>query len=337
MPSSLPHRRRAWWWGVIIPALIYVAGAVVLAWGWPRLPAQVVVHIGVDGVRLGAPAEIIAVLAVTAGISYLLLAVLALTVGRSALARRMVLGLATGSAVFVTGLLLAMLMPQLDGREFTPDGPLALATVASLIAGGVAAARAGRDPLMPATEPVPREAPRLAGLGHGTEHLADRGAAGPVARWQREVKPAGRARRWLVSAAAAYAAGALWLGWAAGSWYLAGLLLAPVVLVGAMTGPWQVWVDAAGITAQSRWGWPRYHVPAVEVCYAEVTQVDPLGDFGGWGLRISADTRGTIGVIVRKGEAISVHRTAGRRFVVTVDDAPTGAAALNTAAERARR
>src|SRR5690625_3563984 len=167
MPSSLPHRRRAWWWGVTIPALIYAAGAVVLAWGWPRLPAHVVVHFGVDGVRLGAPAEIPAVL--------------------------------------------ALLVPQFDGREFTPDGPLALAAVASLIAGGIAAARAGRDPLVPATEPVPREAPRLAGRGHGTEHLADRGAVGPVARWH--------------------------------------------------------------------------------------PQVHPLGDFGGWGLRIAADTRGTIGVI----------------------------------------
>jgi hypothetical protein len=45
---------------------------------------------------------------------------------------------------------------------------------------------------------------------------------------------------------------------------------------------------------------------------------------------------GTVGVVVRGGESIAVERSGGRRFVITVDDAATGAALLNTVAERAR-
>jgi hypothetical protein len=70
------------------------------------------------------------------------------------------------------------------------------------------------------------------------------------------------------------------------------------------------------------------------VLLAETRQISPFGDFGGWGLRTALD--GTVGVVVRGGSAIAVERTGGRRFVATVDDASTGAALLNTYAERAR-
>jgi hypothetical protein len=45
---------------------------------------------------------------------------------------------------------------------------------------------------------------------------------------------------------------------------------------------------------------------------------------------------GGVGYVVRTGEGIEVERTSGRRFVVTVDDAATGAALLTTLADRAR-
>lgn len=54
--------------------------------------------------------------------------------------------------------------------------------------------------------------------------------------------------------------------------------------------------------------------------------VDRKGEFGGWGLRLSVDRR--FGVVLRAGEAIEVTRANGKRFVVTVDDAGTGAALL---------
>ena len=71
-----------------------------------------------------------------------------------------------------------------------------------------------------------------------------------------------------------------------------------------------------------------------EVEEAVVVQVNPLREFGGWGIRTGVG--GRIGVVMRGGEALEVVRTGGRRVVVTVDDAATGAALLNTLAGRAR-
>ena len=302
----------------------------MLAWAWPRIPDQVVVHVGVSGHRSGSPLELLTVLGVIGGVSYVLLAVLSLKVGRTAMARRLVLGLASGTAVFFTGLGLAFLLPQVDGRPLAVDLPLALATLGSLAAGLAAAAFAGRDPVIPATEPVPVDAPRL--TDRSVAARSQDGGAG----WQQRVA-LGRGHAILLGiAAVAYGLGAVWLGWATASWYLGGLMLVPIPLVAAMTVAWEVRVDAAGLTARGAWGWPRYHVPASEVVRADVTHVDPLGEFGGWGLRIAGDTRGTVGVVLRNGEAISVERTGGRRVVVTVDDALTGAATLNSIAEGAR-
>lgn len=110
---------------------------------------------------------------------------------------------------------------------------------------------------------------------------------------------------------------------------------APVLLlVLAITG-WQVRVDSRGLTAAGAFGWPRLHVPADEVEGAHVVEINPLRQFGGWGLRTNRS--GAVGVVIRRGEAIAVDRSGARRTVVTVDDAATGAALLNTYGERARR
>ena len=58
------------------------------------------------------------------------------------------------------------------------------------------------------------------------------------------------------------------------------------------------------------------------------------GRGGGWGWRTGVG--GTIGIVMRKGEGIEVVHSGGKRLVVTVDDAETAAALLNTMADRAR-
>jgi hypothetical protein len=93
-------------------------------------------------------------------------------------------------------------------------------------------------------------------------------------------------------------------------------------------------VSAAGLTVRSTFGWPRTTVPADEVERADVVQVRPVHDFGGYGWRLGR--QGRTGVVVRAGEALEVTRTGGRALVVTVDDAADAAALLNTMAERAR-
>ncbi|HLS48587.1 MAG TPA: hypothetical protein VK024_01210, partial [Actinomycetaceae bacterium] len=185
----------------------------MLAWAWPRIPDQVVVHVGVSGHRSGSPLELLTVLGVIGGVSYVLLAVLSLKVGRTAMARRLVLGLASGTAVFFTGLGLAFLLPQVDGRPLAVDLPLALATLGSLAAGLAAAAFAGRDPVIPATERVPADAPRL--TDRSVAARSRDGGAG----WQQRVA-LGRGHAILLGiAAVAYGLGAVWLGWATASWY----------------------------------------------------------------------------------------------------------------------
>lgn len=58
-----------------------------------------------------------------------------------------------------------------------------------------------------------------------------------------------------------------------------------------------------------------------------------FAEFGGWGYRIRA---GRSGFVLRSGEGMVVRLTNGREFVVTVDDAATAAALLNTYTDRAR-
>ena len=56
-----------------------------------------------------------------------------------------------------------------------------------------------------------------------------------------------------------------------------------------------------------------------------VVDVAPMAEYGGWGLRFIP---GSTGVLMRGGEGIQVTLTSGRTFVVTVDDAATGAGLL---------
>lgn len=104
-------------------------------------------------------------------------------------------------------------------------------------------------------------------------------------------------------------------------------VVAVVMLVlAATTLAFHVRVDDTGLRVASLFGIPRFRVPLAEVVSAARVEVDPMGEFGGWGLRVGAGRR--FGVVLRRGEAIEVTRRSGRRFVVTVDDAHTGAALL---------
>ena len=151
--------------------------------------------------------------------------------------------------------------------------------------------------------------------------------------WIRTPAPNAVLVRWSGVALAGYIGFSAWIAAVAASWLVAMVLLAALLLLLTML-VWQVGVDASGLTAHGALGWPRQHVPAHEVVEASTRHVSPSREFGGWGLRTAVD--GTVGVVVRGGEAIVVERSGGRRFVVTVDDAATGAALLNSFAERAR-
>lgn len=116
-------------------------------------------------------------------------------------------------------------------------------------------------------------------------------------------------------------------------WLLAGFSLL-LLLVAATTLAFHVRVDDSGLHVDSLLGIPRLHVPLADIVSAAGVEVNPMGEFGGWGLRIAPQGR-RFGVVLRTGQAIEVLRRSGRRFVVTVDDAATGAALLEALVERA--
>lgn len=112
------------------------------------------------------------------------------------------------------------------------------------------------------------------------------------------------------------------------AWILALVTLLLIALI-AMTLVFRVRVNAAGLRVRSVVGWPRWNIAASEIADVKVVQVNPMAEFGGWGLRIAVD--GRMGVVLRTGEALQITRTTGRVFVVTIDDARTAASVLSSA------
>jgi hypothetical protein len=64
-----------------------------------------------------------------------------------------------------------------------------------------------------------------------------------------------------------------------------------------------------------------------------------MADFGGWGFRwvIGPTRKGRWGLVTRRGPGLEVFRHDGRSIVVTVDDAGTAAAVLETYAKKQGR
>jgi Protein of unknown function (DUF1648) len=95
---------------------------------------------------------------------------------------------------------------------------------------------------------------------------------------------------------------------------------------------WTVRVDARGLRIRSVLGIPVVHIPLDQVTSADVVDVRAFSQYGGWGIRFALN--GRLGVIVRSGEALEVHRRRGLDVVVTVDDASAAAALLNGLVQR---
>jgi hypothetical protein len=106
---------------------------------------------------------------------------------------------------------------------------------------------------------------------------------------------------------------------------LGAVLVVPFVLTAVLllTASWNVRIDDSGLEIRSAAGWPRFRMPAAQVASAGTTEVQALGEFGGWGIRAGGGRR--LGIVMRSGTAL----------VVTVDDASTAAALLGAVAERA--
>lgn len=153
--------------------------------------------------------------------------------------------------------------------------------------------------------------------------------AGVLAAWLRTTSQ--RGAPWFVVGTVVFSA---LMGLVAGQWVLATVLALALGALLLIMLTWTVRVDREGLTAHAGLRSLRLRVPLDEVESTEVVHVDPLREFGGWGLRTGRD--GRTGVVLRAGEALQVRRSGGRVVVVTVDDATTATALLNTLAARTR-
>lgn len=316
-----PHRVATTLTTLALPAVLLVATvAVTLSWT-PRLPDPLAVHWSTTGPdRFGSLKDAVAIPLLVAPLLAGGMWALAFWSGRDTSTRRLAAGFANGLTVLLCVVVLGSLAVQLDLTD-AAHAPRIGHVIGWAFAGGIAAgllvaALVPRSAAAPSDAPVDPAAPRTV-LGSSERAAWSRSVTSAAGAWI-----GGGATLVVAVLAVVLQVPALLVVVAA----LAVLLVTMLVL--------RVSVDARGLTARSPLGWPRVHVPLDEVLAARVTQIHPLGEFGGWGYRIGRG--GRVGFVLRAGEGIEVERTGGRVTVVTVDDAATGAALLNTLADRAR-
>ena len=97
----------------------------------------------------------------------------------------------------------------------------------------------------------------------------------------------------------------------------------------------EVCVDEHGLVARTRWGWPRVHFPLEDIEAVTALDVRP-SRWGGWGYRGSVRLVRRAAWVLHRGPGIRLELTRSREFVVAVDDAEAGAAALDGLLTRPR-
>lgn len=309
---------------VVLPAALTLAAVIVQLVVLPSVPDPIAVHWGGPGAPDGfGPAWLSPVLTVAVGFGLpLLLAATSLPGlrrgGRGATYR--LLGAVAAGLSALAAVLFTWTLVMQAGLADAADAPAIWAPlIASYVAAiGVGALAWAVQPKAPrAPEPAETSTPSPLALGDGVKAV-----------WLRTVTlPRG-------ATAAIAAACLLVAGLAVGAWLTAAptgsaliVSLCAVVLVvlAATTTAFHVRVDDSGLRVVSALGIPRFHVPLGDIESVSVVDVNPMGEFGGWGIRLAP---GRFGVVLRRGEAIEVERRGRRYFVVTVDDAERGAALL---------
>ncbi|MER6308026.1 DUF1648 domain-containing protein [Streptomyces sp. NPDC001657] len=170
--------------------------------------------------------------------------------------------------------------------------------------------------------------PRLPHPESGREPRLDL-PAGTAAGWSRTVSSPLLAVLGIVLFGAGLVVGVL------GAWP-ASLGLIPAAALVLPFASVRVTVDRRGLTVAPTLLPSRLRirrVPLDRIREATGRPIAALAEYGGWGYRIRP---GGSGLILRSGDGIVVTLTGGRTFAVTVDDAATAAALLNTYADRAR-
>ncbi|HSK06376.1 MAG TPA: DUF1648 domain-containing protein [Acidimicrobiia bacterium] len=295
---SLPRR-----WGPLLlwSLLMLVISLIPLAIGWGRLPDPVATHWGFAGdadasmPRLAVPLLMVGLVGVG------LLTTSLFRAGKEPTPEAFAMvGLMGGMGTALVGLVVYL---NWEAASWAEAGTFNLWHVGLVLAGAFAGGATGFV------------------LGRRWYPVRSVTAAGPmieVAPGER-VSWVGRASvRWpllLLGGAALVFVGVPDIGaWLAGLFVILALAFMQV----------EANVDNDGLTIRLG-GIPVRRIALDRVSSARAIDLEPA-QWGGWGWRASPNGSA---IVLRRGEALELTFTGGRRFAVTVDDAATGAALLN--------
>ncbi|MDE0545789.1 DUF1648 domain-containing protein [Microbacterium sp. C7(2022)] len=311
---------------LVIPAVVAGVGTAVQVIAVPGLGETVAVHWNAAGDPDGfAPAWTQPLM--TVGIGFGVPALIALPAlpglrrGAGGPTYRLLGATATWTSIFVVTIFTWTTLAQTGGAsaDAVAIGRILVSALLIALAAGIGAwfaqpAVAARPLHARSVAPLPIEA-------HEHAVWVKVSTMTPVAMWA----------LWASAALLLLAGGLMVIQQAEAGWIVAIVGVVMVVAVGATT-TFRVAVTEAGMRVRSVWGVPRFGVAAADVQQVQVIEVNPMGEFGGWGVRAAP---GRLGVVLRSGEAIKVTRRGGKSLLVTVDDAATGAALLESYARRA--
>ena len=316
-------RRRFTVAALLLPAAIVAASVLLQVVLLPRVPAVVATHWSWDGVADGFSPAWTVPLATTLlglGLPVLLFATCigALRRGDHGSTFRVLGGVALGVAVLVASLGATTIALQTGSTDASQSALPTLLIPALLGAATLAGIGGwGFQPHVP-WRPTPSAVVPTVPITPGERVV-----------WMQRAVLARSGRILLLSTVALTAltvVALLTTGSAVATWI--GVAATAVLALSVLANTrFHVRVDPDGLLVTSALGWPRVHVPLDQVVSAEVVQVAPMTEFGGWGLRWGPD--GRFGVVLRAGEGLLVHRRDGRSVTVTVDDPATAAGLLH--------
>ncbi|MFT3715704.1 MAG: DUF1648 domain-containing protein [Gordonia sp. (in: high G+C Gram-positive bacteria)] len=312
--------------GVLAPAAITVIAFVVQIFLLGDVPDRVIVHWNATGTPDGwSPAWTVPL--VTAILCLFLIGIMAvpavvgLNAGDRGRAYPSLVAATLGTTAMVAVLMTSTLWFQKGGRD---DEPLLTTILLSLAVGLVLGTAAWFAQPHPTESEIGAQAAPIA--------VAD----GEQAVWLRTVT-ASRGMLIVTVGAVTLASLIALFGWTDGT--SSGLIVTCVIVALAgvvvlMTSlAFRVRVSPDGLSVRSILGLPRFSIALGQIAGVRVDgDARPLGDFGGCGVRWTGKTTA---VALRRGPAIIVERTNGKRFAVIVDDAPTGAGLLEAYRQQA--
>ena len=312
----MTNRQRRAVVGVVIPLALVLAAALAWTIGWSSLPDPVATHWRLSGRADGSTSRVAAAVLFT-GLTAASAAWIAGLVARKPEPQRFELSIPAAIGTFLATLFAAISVLVVTANvdvarwQDADDRGWSVLVVLVVAAAGALVARRLAAPLERPSDAIAAvERPTLD--ASSTERLS----------WFANLHA-----RWLLLGGLAFVAiglaGVLTLHW------LFGVLFLVVGLVGVSLASIGVTADHRGlIVSYGPWRWPRTHIGLDRIERASSIDVKPMSH-GGWGYRGSMALFGKAAVVIRSGPGIQLDLTNGKSFVVTVDDADTGAAVLN--------